>query len=260
MPGVPGPRRSVVSSVTPASGRDRPDSVARMSEVREYRQHRFRRPPGACELLIVRHGESAPERADQPFPQVDGQGDPALAPAGREQAYRVAERLEHEDVEAIYVTPLQRTAQTAAPLAARLGLEPKVEPDLREVFLGEWEGSFRRNLAEGHPTAARMMREGRWDVIPGAEADADFAARVRRGVDRIAAAHPDQCVVVVVHGGVIGRILAEAAGSANTFAFVGADNGSVSHLVVTPDRWIIRRYNDTAHLGMAFSTAPEPLT
>jgi hypothetical protein len=31
-------------------------------------------------------------------------------------------------------------------------------------------------------------------------------------------------------------------------------------VVVTPDRWIIRCYNDTSHLGLAFSAAPEPLT
>jgi 2,3-bisphosphoglycerate-dependent phosphoglycerate mutase len=231
-----------------------------MTDVREYRQHRFRRPPGACELLIVRHGESAPEREDRPFPKVDGHGDPELSPAGREQAIRVAERLEHEDISTIYVTTLQRTAQTAAPLASRLGLEPRVEPDLREVFLGEWEGTFRRNIAEGHPTAARVLAEGRWDLIPGAEPDDRFRARVRAGVTRIAAAHPDECVVIVAHGGVIGSILAQAANTSNTFAFVGADNGSISHLVVTPDRWIIRCYNDTSHLGMAFSTAPEPLT
>lgn len=231
-----------------------------MTDVREYRQHRFRRPAGACELLIVRHGESAPEREDRPFPKVDGHGDPELSPAGREQAIRVAERLEHEDVSTIYVTTLQRTAQTAAPLATRLGLEPRVEPDLREVFLGEWEGTFRRNIAEGHPTAARVLAEGRWDLIPGAEPDDQFRARVRAAVTRIAATHPDECVVIVAHGGVIGSILAQAANTSNTFAFVGADNGSISHLVVTPDRWIIRCYNDTSHLGMAFSTAPEPLT
>lgn len=231
-----------------------------MTEVQEYRQHRFRRPAGACELLIVRHGESAPEREDRPFPQVGGQGDPELSPAGHEQAQRVAERLGHEEVGAIYVTTLQRTVQTAAPLAARLGLVPRVEPDLREVYLGEWEGSFRRNFAEGHPIVARALAEGRWDVIPGAEPHDEFSARVRAGVDRIASAHPDECVVVVVHGGVIGRILAEAAGSTNGFAFVGADNGSVSHVVVTPDRWIIRCFNDTSHLRQKFSTAPEPLT
>ena len=66
--------------------------------------------------------------------------------------------------------------------------------------------------------------------------------------------------MIVAHGGVIGSILTQAAGSSNTFAFVGADNGSISHVVVTPDRWIIRCCDDTSHLGLAFSTAPEPLT
>jgi probable phosphoglycerate mutase len=231
-----------------------------MSETREYRQSRFRRPPGACELLLVRHGESAPARDDRPFPLVDGHGDPELAPAGREQAMRVAERLEHEDVGAIYVTTLRRTAQTAAPLAARLGLEPRVERDLREVYLGEWEGgSFRRHVAEGHPIAVRMFAEQRWDVIPGAEPSDAFAARVRGAITRIAATHPDQTVVVVSHGGVIGQVLAHATGS-RAFTFSGSDNASVSHLVVTGDRWIVRRYDDTAHLGMGFTVAPEPPT
>jgi probable phosphoglycerate mutase len=231
-----------------------------MSEVTEYRQPRFRRPPGACELLLVRHGESQPARDDQPFPLVDGHGDPELAPAGREQALRVAERLEHEDIGAIYVSTLCRTVQTAAPLAARLGIEPRVEPDLREVYLGEWEGgSFRRHVAEGHPTAVKMFTEGRWDVIPGAESAESLATRVRGAITRIASAHADETVVVVSHGGVIGQIMALATG-ARPFSFGGADNASVSHLVVTDDRWLLRRFNDTAHLGLAFTVAPEPPT
>lgn len=231
-----------------------------MTEVREYRQSRFTRPPGACELLLVRHGESAPARVDRPFALVDGHGDPDLSPAGREQAQRVAERLMHEDISAIYVTTLRRTVQTAAPLAARLGVEPRVEPDLREVFLGEWEGgSFRQHIAEGHPLAQRMFAEQRWDVIPGAEPADDFARRVRGAVERVAGSHPDQAVAVVTHGGVIGQILAEAAGIRG-FTFTGSDNAAISHLVVAGDRWIIRRYNDTAHLGLAFTTAPQPLT
>lgn len=231
-----------------------------MTEVREHRQSRFTRPPGACEMLLVRHGESAPARDDQPFALVDGHGDPELAPAGHHQARRVADRLAGEDLAAIYVTTLQRTVQTAAPLAARLGLEPRVEPDLREVFLGEWEGgSFRRHVAEGHPIARRMFAEQRWDVIPGAEAADAFAARVRAAVARIAQAHRDQAVAVVSHGGVIGQVLALAAGT-RAFTFTGSDNAAISHLVVTDERWILRRYNDTAHLGLAFTAAPQPPT
>jgi 2,3-bisphosphoglycerate-dependent phosphoglycerate mutase len=228
-----------------------------VSEVREYRQHRFTRPPGACELLLVRHGESIPARDDRPFPMVDGQGDPELDPNGHEQAQRVADRLEDEDVSAIYVTTMQRTAQTAAPLAERLGIEPRVEPDLREVNLGEWEGTFRRHVAEGHPIALRMFTEGRWDVIPGGEPADEFAARVRGAIERIATAHPDQTVVVVSHGGAIGQVLALATG-ARPFAFTGSDNAGISHLVVDGARWIVRCYNDTGHLVSHFSRAPEP--
>ena len=193
----------------------------------------------------------------------DGHGDPPLDPVGEQQAERVAERFlaSGERVDAIYVTTLQRTHQTAAPLAKRLGLEPRIEPDLREVHLGEWEGGwFRKHVAEGHPIAMRMYAEQRWDVIPGAEPRDAFAARVRGAIERIAAAHRDQNVVVVSHGGVIGQILADAVRSPNGFAFTGADNASISHLVVVGDRWIVRRYNDTAHLQAAFTEAPEPLT
>ena len=75
-------------------------------------------------------------------------------PDGLEQAELVAERLVStgERIDAVYVTTLQRTAQTAAPLLARTGMTASVEPDLREVFLGDWEGGL---LRQKMPTAIR---------------------------------------------------------------------------------------------------------
>jgi probable phosphoglycerate mutase len=233
---------------------------SRSTEPEIYRQYRFSLPPGATDLLIVRHGESAPARLDEPAPKADGHSDPPLAPEGEEQAERLAERLAHEHIDAIYVTTLQRTAQTAAPLAKRLGIQPVVEPDLREVFLGEWEGvAFRKYVAEGHPTAVQMFLEKRWDVIPGAESNDAFASRVRTGLQRIIAKHPGERVVVVVHGGVIGQVMALASG-APSFSFIGADNASISQVVAMPEPWVIRRFNDTAHLDATFSIQPVPLT
>jgi probable phosphoglycerate mutase len=226
---------------------------------KEYRQPRFRKPPGATEIFLVRHGESEPMVPGRPFPLVDGHGDPALAPDGEAQAERVADRLAKQRIDAIYVTTLRRTSQTAAPLAARLGLTPVVEPELREVYLGEWEGElFRQRVAEGHPIARRMSEEERWDVIPGGEPMAAFQTRVRAGLERIATGHVDQRVAVFTHGGVIGQLLAIAVGTQRGFAFVGADNGSISHLVLTGDRWILRRFNDTAHLSDGLDLDPEP--
>ena len=103
-----------------------------------------------------------------------------------------------------------------------------------------------------------MSEEERWDVIPGGEPKDDFIARLRAGLGRIAAAHPDERVAVFTHGGVIGQLLALAVGTDRGFAFVGADNGSISHLVLHGDRWILRRFNDTAHLTDGMDLDPEP--
>lgn len=194
----------------------------------------------------------------RPFDLVDGHGDPHLHPDGVHQAELVADRLvvTNEQIAAIYVTKLTRTHQTAAPLARRLGIEPVVDPDLHEVFLGDWEGGeFRRRVADGDPVAVRMYAEQRWDVIPNGEPARAFEERVRRGIERIAAAHPDELVVAVVHGGVIGQAMNIASG-ASGFVFNGAANASITHLVVEPGRWVVRCFNDTGHLWPTFSAEP----
>src|ERR671917_928634 len=104
-----------------------------------------------------------------------------------------------------------------------------------------------------------MFARERWDVIPGAEPTEAFGARIRAAVERIVARHPDERVVAVVHGGVIGELVRQAVEGGQGFAF-GADNGSITHLVVTADRWVVRRFNDTAHLGgVDLDPLPEPL-
>ncbi len=239
-----------------------PGTVGPMIDRREFRQPRFAPTAGACEILLVRHGESAPLIEGESFALVGGHADPPLHLDGQLQAEQVAERLVStgERIAAVYVTTLTRTHQTAAPLLARIGQDAKVEPDLREVFLGDWEGGLlRHKIADGDPIAEQMYVEQRWDVIPNAEPAADFEARVRGAVERIAAAHRDQLVVAVVHGGVIGQVM-KIATDASGFAFTGADNASISHIVVTEDRWIVRCFNDTSHLSPTFSSAAEPMT
>lgn len=71
-----------------------------------------------------------------------------------------------------------------------------------------------------------MAAEERWDVIPGAESNADIAARVRPA---------------------IGAVLALATGS-SPFAFIGSDNGAISRLVVAGPRWWLRGFNDRSRL------------
>jgi probable phosphoglycerate mutase len=216
-----------------------------------YHQRQFALPPGATEVILVRHGASAPAVPGQPFPLLEGHGDPPLAPEGEAQAEAVAERLAGEGVSAIFVTPLSRTQRTAAPLSDRTGLPTAVVPELREVFLGEWEGGeFRIRIAQGDPVALQAVAEERWEVIPGAETMAALAARVRTGIQVVAAfAGPDTRVAAIVHGGVIGEACRQATGS-RPFAFVHSDNGSLTRLIVLPDgAWLLRSFNDTAHLA-----------
>jgi probable phosphoglycerate mutase len=214
-----------------------------------HRQVRFTAPPLATEILLVRHGETIPADPAKPFPLVDGHGDPELAPEGREQAARVAERLAGGGTDAIYVTTLRRTHETAAPLAAKRGLIPIVEPGLREVRLGQWEGGlYRHKVIIQDPLAVEMFERERWDVVPGAETNEELAQRVREGIERIAAAHPGGRVVAFSHGGAIGMALSLATGS-RPFAFVGVDNGAISTIVVVGEKWYLRGFNDVCHLA-----------
>ena len=104
------------------------------------------------------------------LPPSDGQGDPELAPNGRAQATRVGERLKRRRSRHLRH---KTTADAGDGSAARehLGLSIQINPDLHEVHLGEWEGGVLRiKAAEGDPIYETMHQEGRWDVIPGAEA------------------------------------------------------------------------------------------
>lgn len=213
-----------------------------------FRQVRFQAPPGSTEIVLVRHGESAAADPLRPFPMTDGRGDPPLSALGRQQAVLVADRLARKHVDGIYVTTLRRTVETAAPLAARLGLVPVVEPDLAEVKLGPWDGGiYRQRVAENDPLVARMFEEERWDVIPGAESNEELALRVSRAIVRISTAHPDGRIVCFAHGGTIGAVLAVATRS-RFFAFTGSDNAAMSTIVVLGERWLLRGFNDRSHL------------
>ena len=84
--------------------------------------------------------------------------------------------------------------------------------------------------------------------MPGAESNEELAARVRAGIERISHDNPGGRVVAVSHGGAIGMVLSIATGS-RPFAFVAVDNGAVSTIVVSGERWFLRSFNDVCHLA-----------
>ena len=223
----------MTSVADPASVRDAPASLALESS----------------RVLLIRHGASASFAAPESLPRRGLQANPPLSPVGEAEARLVADRLQREPIVAVYHSPLQRTAQTAAPLAAALGLTPVIEEDLREVFLGDADGlDLRLLIADGNDDVRRALRDQRWDHIPGAETQDAFAQRTGAVIRRLAEHHVVSTIAVFTHGGVIGQILAEASGS-TLHAFINADNASITELALTRKRWTVRRFNDAGHLG-----------
>lgn len=225
-------------------------------------QRPFQLSDGATEIVLVRHGASADAIAGVPFPLIDGRSDPPLSPDGERQAVAVAERLAHEGIAALFVTPLRRTAATAAPLADAAGLDTTVIEDLAEVRLGDWEGGeYRLRAANEDPVIKRAFEEERWDIIPNAESPDALARRVRMGIETVVAATgQDAVAVAVVHGGVIGEACRQATDS-RRFAFVHSDNGSLTRLVVMADgRWMLRSFNDVSHLYARPAAARLPVS
>ena len=217
---------------------------------KRYPQEDYSRPPGSIEVVLVRHGASEAAVEDQPFELLEGQADPSLSEAGRHQAQAVAAHLAGEPLTALFVTPLRRTAQTAAPLAELTGLRPVVVPELREVHLGELDGgAFRIAVRRRDPIVREVFTQQRWDVIPGAETMEAFAQRTAAGLARmVEGLEPGASVAAVVHGGVIGELCRQASDS-RPFAFVHADNGSLSRLVLLPEgHWWVRSFNEGGHL------------
>jgi probable phosphoglycerate mutase len=215
-------------------------------------QRPFAPPDGAQELYLVRHG-SVQHAVDGP--PIGRQNDPSLNEHGRAQADAVAVRLAGEPIAKVYVSPLRRTAQTAAPLLAARGIEAGVLDDLREVELGDWEhGELARRAGNGDPELTRVMRAQRWDLIPNAEPAAAFAARVARGIGLAAdAAAPGRIAVAFTHSGVIAEACRQVTGSEGFAFLLGNSNGSVTRLVRMPDgRWVLVAFNETAHLPRAW--------
>jgi probable phosphoglycerate mutase len=222
----------------------------KMTEAKGFEQHRYAPPPDSVEVVLVRHGASEAALPGQRFAMVDGQGDPALSPVGQEQARSVAATLGTGSFSGIFASGLRRTQETAAPLAAALGLEVAALPGLREIKLGELEGGeYRIKVAEGDPLVAEVARQERWDVIPGAESPEQFSGRLRAAIAAIVATVPTGTTAVAfAHGAVIGDLCALATGS-RPFAFLNADNGSISSIVVHADgSWLLRSFNETRHL------------
>src|SRR5437763_16057575 len=149
------------------------------------------------ELLLIRH--ALPVRIEG---EEGTAADPELAELGHEQARALADYLAGEKVDALYVSPMRRAAQTAEPVAARLELEPIYDDELAEFDRQSHFYIPIEELKEEKDERWDDLVEGRWG-IDGEVDPATFKAVVVEAVERVIAAHAGQTVAIVCHGGVI---------------------------------------------------------
>ena len=213
-------------------------------------QKRWRLPHNERQIVLVRHGSTIGQLHDGLAHDGRVHSNPVLTDDGHAQAEAVARALAGEEFAHVFVTPLVRTHQTAAPLCAKQGREPLVLPELCEVHLGDFEHDFYDQAEAGNPLIAQAFAEQRWDVIPNGEPADLFEQRARSGIDAIAAMlEPGQSALAFSHAATIAEICRLAVG-AEPFAFLSVQNASISRLLITVDgRWKLHSFNEVAHLG-----------
>jgi phosphoserine phosphatase len=174
-----------------------------------------------------------------------------LSERGCSQARLVAQRLRTVSLKAVYTSDLARARVTAEAIAAPHGLPVLATCDLREAYLGAWQG---RTVSEAAETDADLVALWRSDSLvhrpPDGERLEDVSARAVAAARRIAEKHPGETVAVVGHGGSLKSILCWAIKAPlSSMPAIRMDNGSISVLHLRTDRVELEVCNDTCHLG-----------
>jgi probable phosphoglycerate mutase len=160
-------------------------------------------------ILLARHGQTA---FNAPPVRIQGSLDPPLNDTGIAQAHELAELVAGEGIRALYASDMLRARQTAEIVGGRIGLEPIIEPRVRECAWGAWEGRLVEDIAKEEPEHwEAWLRAGeafRFPSAPGKPGES-----LREHMERTTAALEDVRrgelpALVVCHGGTIRVALA----------------------------------------------------
>jgi probable phosphoglycerate mutase len=155
-------------------------------------------------ILVARHGETDDNR--EPI-RVQGFTDTPLNETGRAQAAELAARVASEGIVALWSSDLSRARETAEIVGARVGLEPRLDPRLREANRGAWEGRLFIDIAREEPERyAAWRRAGGQFRFPGGESLQEQLERVAAAIGDIRDSR-ELPALVVCHGGAIRALL-----------------------------------------------------
>ncbi len=199
-------------------------------------------PPTSTLLLLVRHGQTPTTGATLPG-RAKGLH---LADNGRIQAGAVAARMAGlRNMTAVYASPLERTRETAAPIAKALDLKVKADRGLLECEFGEWTGAKLSELRK-KPEWETVQRHPSGFRFPGGESFTEMQARMTSTLDRLATAHRGETIVAVSHADPIKAAVAHALGThLDLFQRIVISPCSVSAILVSPGGPVVLAVNST---------------
>ncbi|GAA1905313.1 bifunctional RNase H/acid phosphatase [Streptomyces durmitorensis] len=200
-------------------------------------------------FVLLRHGETALT----PQKRFSGSGgsDPSLSDVGREQAERAAAAFAARGtIQAIVSSPLKRCQETAQAVAARLGLDVRIEDGLRETDFGAWEGLTFGEVRSRQPEELNAWLASPDAAPPGGESFAAVAERVSAARDCLAAEYAGRTVLLVTHVTPIKTLVRLALGAPPESLFrMELSAASVSAVAYYGDgNASVRLLNDTSHL------------
>ncbi|BBB93280.1 MAG TPA: alpha-ribazole phosphatase [Methylomusa anaerophila] len=197
-------------------------------------------------IILVRHGQTI-WNVEKKY---QGHSDIGLTETGLHQARQVAEGLTKEEIDAVYASDLSRAYKTAEFIAALRGLQVISVPELREIKFGEWEGLTYDQIMLKWPHIMGKLWACPDEVeIPGGETFRQLKARAHAAMQRIVAAHPEETVVVVSHGGTIRTILCAILDiHLNNIWSIRQDNTAVNIIDYLHGRPVVALVNDIHHL------------
>ena len=194
------------------------------------------------ELLLIRH--ALPVRIEG---EEGTAADPVLDDLGHEQARALAEYLSGEHIDSLYVSPMRRAVETAAPVADRLGLEPIYDDELAEF---DRQSHFYIPIEE-----LKQEKDERWDDLVsgrwGVDGEVDpvtFKAVVVEAIERVIAANRGKTVAVVCHGGVINAYFADMLGLDFPMFFEPAYTSISRMLASSAGHRQVKSINEHAHV------------
>ena len=151
---------------------------------------------GTTRIVLARHGETLWNRQAR----LQGQKDSPLTSVGKQQARRIRDKLENVEIDAAYVSPLQRAVDTIQIILDGRPVEPVPVEGLMEIALGPWEGVRKEKTRESHAREyASFWYQPELFSLPGAETYADLQKRLVDQLKAIFDRHRGQTVLVVSH-------------------------------------------------------------